>query len=249
MKKQKAFIVSDIHLEFYDYERQIILLANNILKLADGCEILIIPGDIGTPKCNDNLINFFNIISPKFEKIICVLGNHDYYYTNYDGAFSYYSILLQDFSNIIILNNSFITINEKVIHGTTLFTGDSQDGLTRIYKHLLSDFYTINGWTVDKMFLEHNKNLKYLFNNVNKGDIVITHHMPLEQCIIPKYKGNELNRFFADNIPELVERTSIWIYGHTHDYNNFTYKDCELFCNPLGYPHECNQLKSTIIEI
>lgn len=246
----KAFIISDIHLEFYDSDTSIRKLAERILSYSNECEILIIPGDIGTIKAHHQIEVFFDIISPKFEKIICILGNHDFYYTNYDSAsFLYNQSLLFKYKNITILDNNSIEINGKKIIGSTLFTKDYPDNLTRIYKHMLADFYAIHNWTVDKMFAANNKNIEYLTANINEGDIVITHHMPLNECVSAKFRGNELNRFFVCDIPELVKKASIWLYGHTHDYNNFKYENCELFCNPVGYPHEMKEIKKYIIEI
>lgn len=245
----KAFIISDLHLEFYTKNQIESAVSIPIIKRAVGCEMLIIAGDLTISKQLDKLDLFLSQIKNNFTHIIYVLGNHDYYYASYDNCEKLHQNIISKYNNVHLLNNSHIMVNNRKIIGTTLFTGDRYDPYMRIYTSYMSDFSVIGGWNVDKMNDVFDINYRYLSSNIIDDSIVITHHLPLNQCISPKFKSSDLNRYFAVNIPELVERTSIWIYGHTHDYANFRFKECELFCNPMGYPEEHSKIQNYIIEV
>lgn len=245
----KAFIISDIHLEFYTKNQIETAVSIPIIKRATGCEILIIAGDLTISKQLDKLDLFLSQIKNNFTHIIYVLGNHDYYYADFNICEKLHLNIISKYNNVHLLNNSHITINDRKIIGTTLFTGDRYDIYMKIFSSNMSDFHVIGGWNVDKMNDVFDINYRYLSSNIDDNSIVITHHLPLNQCISPKFKSSDLNRYFAVNIPELVERTSVWIYGHTHDYANFKFRNCELFCNPMGYPEEHTKIQNYIIEV
>jgi hypothetical protein len=43
---------------------------------------------------------------------------------------------------------------------------------------------------------------------------------------------------FTSNLDALVERTDLWIHGHTHDSYDYRIGRGRVVCNPRGYPNK-----------
>lgn len=67
----KLRVLSDIHLEFYEYEHEF------IYKFMPDC-VLILAGDIGDPT-SSLYKRFVTEISKFYERVIIIAGNHEYY--------------------------------------------------------------------------------------------------------------------------------------------------------------------------
>ena len=67
--------------------------------------------------------------------------------------------------------------------------------------------------------------------------VVITHHLPHELCIPKRYKGSNLNCFFATNLDDLIadHKIDVWCHGHTHDNVDIEVHGTKILCNPMGY--------------
>jgi predicted phosphodiesterase len=72
--------------------------------------------------------------------------------------------------------------------------------------------------------------------------VVVTHNLPHQQSIHPKYAGDGLNPSFASDLSHLVHApVSLWIHGHTHESMDYLIDDTRVVCNPRGYlPQEPN---------
>jgi len=91
----------------------------------------------------------------------------------------------------------------------------------------------------DAIIAEHAKTEEFLKNNVQRGDIVVTHHLPVQECAHPRWRHNTCNVFFSSNFDAIIwHQPDFWFFGHTHDFRHLTLGDTELICNPYGYPHE-----------
>ena len=83
----KLHIMSDIHLEYYQNVLSIEQLLMKIPSLYDTCHydnlkeiILILAGDIGYILKN-NYWDFLTNCCQKYKYVICIKGNHEYYFT------------------------------------------------------------------------------------------------------------------------------------------------------------------------
>ena len=70
--------------------------------------------------------------------------------------------------------------------------------------------------------------------------VVVTHHLPSEGSVHPRFAESELNAAFASHIDETVKLADLWIHGHTHDSCDYTIggrgsQDAMVVCNPRGY--------------
>ena len=66
---------SDLHLEFLNEYK--FFGVTKALKV--NSDILFLGGDIGNIFANENLAKFLKYLSPKFNQIYYVCGNHEYY--------------------------------------------------------------------------------------------------------------------------------------------------------------------------
>nr|QZX43025.2 calcineurin phosphoesterase [Mimivirus sp.] len=120
--------VSDLHLEMLRTIEipKIMSLWNTKMDKNDE-NYLALVGDIGNP-FQSNLYNFFEKISPKYDKIFYVPGNHEYYNINKSNSYSIeefqikISEICQQFDNIILMDNNCIDLGDIIIIGSTLWS-------------------------------------------------------------------------------------------------------------------------------
>ena len=88
----------------------------------------------------------------------------------------------------------------------------------------------------------HNSSIVWLRERLNKTfdgkTIVVTHHGPSKRCIHKKFGGGELAGGFYSDLPELLNKPDIWIYGHTHSNLDISIDGMRLISNQRGYPTE-----------
>jgi len=269
--------ISDIHLEFLgDYHS---LPANNgrdwnsytiLPKMPDEKEqTLVLAGDIIMLKYMQTYIPFFRDISSRFKEILIVAGNHEFYRYNFITGYQDYRNFLADFDNIRFLQDDVIEIENYAIFGATLWTdfnkrnpfsmGYATTAMSdfKVIEYTAQDAHVKMLWTPDQSVSEHEKTLIYMkqfFDTYkDKKKIVLTHHLPSEQCGSPRFKGSKLNPAFSSSLDELIyeHKPALWIYGHTHDSGDFMIGDTRMLCNPRGYPEEigCTFNSTLIIEI
>jgi Icc-related predicted phosphoesterase len=104
-----------------------------------------------------------------------------------------------------------------------------------------SDFEEIqdfNPWVVE----ENKKFSTFLRNNLMEGDVVITHYLPSQKSVSPRFKGSQTNAFFVSEMDELIDekKPALWVHGHTHDSADYQLSNTRIVCNPFGYPRVLN---------
>ena len=234
------YVYSDLHLEFADS------ICNDILELFDieSTEIkdnknyLILAGDITNTIKISHYNNLFDYISPKFEKIFFIAGNHEYYgCTNISDTNNQLSEISKKYKNVYFLNNSFYELDDCIIVGSTLWS-DIDDSVK------LNDFVCIKNdstqFTHNEYKNLHFESVKYLnetLQNQKKPVIMLTHHFPTFKMIDPMYyKYKILNTGFYSNLDYLIKNPiKYWISGHSHTTITKEYNGVHLICNALGY--------------
>jgi predicted phosphodiesterase len=229
----KIQVASDLHLEF-PINREF-LLANPIEPTGD---ILVLAGDIANAQGTENK-EYQEIVKTwqgQFDHIIQIDGNHDYYRGTISRASLKYKTDLA--SNHVKLNNEVVIKDNVRFICTTLWSNALNYSVDYI-----ADFSAIRGYTPEKNRKIHDDCVEWLEDQLKLDwdgpTIVVTHHLPSEQCVDPMFKGSPLNCCFASDQEYLMEQYQIdyWIYGHTHFHQDFTIGDTHLLCNPLGYVH------------
>src|SRR5665213_557962 len=96
-------------------------------------------------------------------------------------------------------------------------------------------------WTPELSVLEHEKtivHMKAFFEKYkDKKKIIVTHHLPSEQCGDIKFLGSPLNPAFSSNLDDLIhaEQPILWVAGHTHSSCDFMIGNTQMIINPRGY--------------
>ncbi len=255
---KKLYTISDIHTEFLT-EAQISVLLDLIQKKDNS--ILICPGDIGLLNNMDNINKYKQFmlgLGTKFDYIVYIIGNHEYYHNSFEVTNSVAKELSTVFNKQFDIPNKYnLLINESIIidnynfYGTTLWSKPMSKYESTNCIHLITDFKG----SIKLYDDEFEKNKLWLTNQINNlnesyDNIIITHHLPSYKLIQPKYiMYKELNSFFASELDELIKNPiKCWIYGHTH--NRFIKKinDIMTIVNPLGYISENGSLMNNYIK-
>ena len=238
----KLFICSDLHFEFQKDGGK--SLVNSLNKDVDG---IIIAGDLTTER---DIISSLRMICSEYKNVYYVVGNHEFYYSDLGRVENALYKAKSLFNNLFWLENSNVIINNVKIIGCTLWFEPRADNFQ--YEFAMNDFSIIDGFS-SWVYEKNRKSLEYLQENVDNNSIVITHHLPSNQCIDKMYKNSELNRFFVSPAAEkiIIEKSpKYWVFGHTHTPYSNSIGNTKLICNPFGYPRErCKFNENLIIEV
>lgn len=226
----KVSIYSDLHLEFYRGQGRSIV--DNLPGDADVC---ILAGDITVGEDIPQVLEWF---CDKYEHVIYVHGNHEFYGANRPAIIELTEEAVEDNPNLYWLNRSSVEIEGRRFLGSTLWF--KEDPLAP--HHHMTDFSVImdfKSWVYE----ENRLDIEYFLNNVQEGDIVVTHHLPSKRSVAPQYADSPLNSFFLCNLEGLIQhqQPAYWFHGHTHSSFDYKIGKSRVVCNPLGYPHEYNQ--------
>lgn len=278
MLKQSYHILSDLHLEHRLKISTLDQFANTFKQLGrkgydvndseNKKRILILAGDIGYPT-QKNYWSFLKDCATKYKNVICIPGNHEYYDENYNIDETNEIIkqktqeIFNETENIYYLNNSFVTIDGVKYIGTTLWS-QLDTTFKRQIVDCLNDFNYIKvkfckALTFEQYNKFHQRDLKWLQDEINltvsdgnSNFVVITHHLPSNQLIHPKYKihpYNDINSAFSTNLDHMIQG-KMWIAGHTHNQITKNINGTQVVVNPFGYANEClyAEMKEIVIE-
>jgi len=229
IKKMKINFISDLHLEFGPLEIE-----------PEAGDVLVLAGDIDVK----GRVDWINTIASKFNHVIYVLGNHEFYRGIIDNIYKKTRERLVN--NVHLLNDESITIDDVTFHGATLWS-DFLKGNPMSYLHCndaMNDYHLIRAGTGELRFKPqlahklHNISKVFLQENVKEGDVVVTHMAPSYLSIHEKYKNDmNINGAYASDLSELILDTkpALWFHGHMHDSFDYTIGNTRILCNPRGY--------------
>lgn len=234
----KVQIISDLHQEFG--------FSDLDFSTAD---VIIFAGDINiqTKGIEWMLDNFSN------QEVLYILGNHEYYKGSYPRTLHKIKNLAQG-TNIHVLENESIEINEVTFHGTTLWTDFQLLGNPRTFgmicQEKMNDYKKIRrDPSYSKMrsidtFHIHQKSVQWLKdslkNSKSEKDIVITHHAPSLQSVPEKHIDDPISSAYASNLDQFIKeyQPDYWIHGHMHTPVSYEIEKTKVICNPHGYTDE-----------
>lgn len=185
--------------------------------------------------------------------VIYVLGNHEYYKGSYPKTL--HKIIQQAAeSNIHVLENESIQIDDITFHGATLWTDFRLFGNSRsngmICQDKMNDYKmirrdpaysklrsvdTFNLHMVSVQWLE-----KSLASSYTDKNVVVTHHAPSARSIPLKYKEDVISTAYASDLEEMIRnyQPDYWIHGHVHEPVEYMIGNAKILCNPHGYIDE-----------
>ena len=234
----KVHILSDLHVEFEHYEYP-----------ACNADVVILAGDIhvrerGLDWALENIPD---------TPVMYVMGNHEYYGAAYPKLVDGMKSRAQG-SNVHILENNVVTIDDVNFIGCTLWTDFKIFGDPRIAgsecQELINDYKKIRRWptysklrSIDVASM-HEVSFRWLGNTLKQyrgeKNIVITHHAPSLKSL-PEHRQNRItSAAYASNLEDFVidHSPAYWVHGHVHSACDYQLGDCKVVCNPKGYPDE-----------
>jgi predicted phosphodiesterase len=268
----KIAIASDIHLEFGDLE-----INNN-----NGADVLILSGDICVAADLDmrdrrqtelgfaryrseRFHDFFERCAENFPHVIYVMGNHEYYHSDFATALGEMRRKLEHLTNLYIMERDVKVIGNVTFIGGTLWTDmNSRDSLTLYHmRTMMNDFRVIQNSTTPVHFrtlegefrtrvakfspedsvTEHVKMKQYI-QSVVQGNhdtkyVVVGHHSPSRLSTHEMYKHDTImNGGYSSDLDEFIKdhpQIRLWTHGHTHHPFDYVIGETRIVCNPRGY--------------
>lgn len=221
-------LISDLHLEFHrDRGHELI---ENIPVESD---ILVIAGDFcpivdGTTIWSDAMTRLLE----RFKHVVYVPGNHEYFESSFKDVADFLPRYARGRQNFhVLLNNRKIVENIPFI-GTTLWYGPEVNGMLECEVLSISDSHLIPAMNL--------LGKEYLRNEIQEGDIVVTHHLPSYNSVAHRFIGDPLNMFFVSDCEQIIKtcKPKLWFHGHTHIGCDYVFDKTRIVCNPHGYPRE-----------
>jgi predicted phosphodiesterase len=248
----KIKLLSDLHLEGRrGYQRK---LAPKWASYNNE-DVLVLAGDIavGTHNVIDALEYFQKLGYPH---IVYVAGNHECYHHSYK---EFYELkrCLKDLEHIHLLDaQEIVKIQDVSFFGGTLWTNFNNDPLAELAaKDFITDFKVIDGFTTKMAIAEYQRQsafIKQAYEITEGKKVIVTHFLPAQECIPPRFRNSNLNDYFANSLDNWIYelKDTTWLFGHTHDPTNLTIGETRLYANPLGYSHEQSKMDpSLVIEV
>lgn len=272
---KKLRIFSDLHFNKYpdikDLFEKLDFYYKNVNKEE---EILIIAGDIGiaTKKdsegnltINEGYSQVLKYLKSRWNKIILVPGNHEYYESGADDLNENKNLnsRITEVNNLIsnecernmidFLNKDMIEIDGYTFMGCTLWSDMNKD---------LFDKLNIKNWnfiTHSELIKTHNSHKEWIERNLEKfrnrertqnkvySDkvIMITHYLPTFSLLHSKYtrgKYAHTTSAYVCELDSLIKKYNelipIWICGHSHMTRYARIENTFLFNCPIGNPWE-----------
>lgn len=254
----KIHLISDIHLEFGDL-------------ILPGGDTLIIAGDIGEIRSfhrNDsswyrklaaNMRRFLDEELPKYDYVIYVAGNHEYYGSSIGKANKLIDLHLGS-RGVHVLRDSKVIMDGIHIFGSTLWTSMNNDNpITKQYiRTAMNDFSMIEDFTVNTAVDTHENSvgniMKFLEVCQEDKKIIVTHMAPSFLSVNKKYKDEfHMNGGFASDLSEIIlsaKNLPYWFHGHMHDDVDYVLGETRVMAHPRGYfGHERQAIDYKPLEI
>jgi predicted phosphodiesterase len=251
-------ISSDIHLESF-YGTPAAKLVDNFIPVdeRDSESVLVLAGDISSRP--DQAAQFIKQLEDRFIKVIYVFGNHEMYHHVYNDLpdqmfeqFRKYGV-----QNTLCPGNdvkSFVIDGVKFIAGTLWgecshrpdYNQDIQRGIAdfeyiRVREHGRDD-YRMTPAYMRRISGEHRQLIRNELARANEDKvIVVTHHLPTYDAVSMRFRTSTVNGAFVNNCDDIVEPNcapNMWIFGHTHDHQEFVKDGILYVANPCGYRGE-----------
>lgn len=254
----KIQIISDLHLEFRDPSK-----GYDFLRVS--APILVMAGDIcalGSASDFKHYEKFISHIYGKYECIIHIPGNHEYYCSDAKTAKSRKTMteietkieeFLKPYPKVHYMNKDVLKLN---IRGKkyyficcTMWSKIAKKSQEEM-KELMNDYSYIwtdrkNNLTPSDVMDMHKKSTGFIKRAIERAQrdsaiaIVITHHKPY--LSLDNGSGGESiisDAYEVDMVKQIKAPVVAWIYGHTHKADNSNINGVKIVSNPLGYPYQ-----------
>ena len=222
-------------------------------------DVLVLAGDISeyidSPANLTEVLAHFRARTDK--PILYLPGNHEFYRQDYRRALDQIQRDTEQLG-IELLNCRSVQYGDVAFHGCTLWSdftlfGAGQADMFGLYaEHSITDFRLIR--FEGRKFRRadcanlHRQERAWLDGSLKSSqapyNVVITHFAPIARCIDERFQGDRLNPYFVAGCEDLVDRhgPDLWLYGHTHQANDFVLGNTRFINNARGYPRESSRI-------
>lgn len=224
-------LVSDLHLEKTNDNGSAF-----VDQLPVASDVLVVAGDL-------TCVQFFSLTKELFEKlcrkrrrVYYVPGNHDYYKCFPREVDALLEAVEQELPTLKVLRPGRVDVLDgRRILGATLWF--REDPFSVVHSGLLEDFDEILNF-VPWVYDQNAAAVSFFEKELQKDDIVITHHLPTHRSVPEKFVESNLNRFFVCDLERLIveRQPALWMHGHTHTPCDHQIGECRVVANPRGYP-------------
>ena len=256
----KIAVASDIHLEFGDIDitndgqADVLILSGDICVAADLDMRDRRQTELGFARRRSEMFHdFFERCAANFPHVIYIMGNHEYYHSDFATALGEMRRKLAHLSNLYILEREIKVIDDVTFIGGTLWTDmNNSDPLTLYHmRTMMNDFRVIQNSDIPVHFrtqegefrtrtakfspedavTEHVKMKEYiqvvtamLGKNTNKY-VVVGHHAPSRRSTHAMYAHDTImNGGYSSDMDQFIEdRPQIKLWTHGHTHHVFDY--------------------------
>lgn len=226
-------MLSDLHNEFSPYQ-----------PTFNAFDLVILAGDIdlkgrGVEWANETFAC----------PVIYVCGNHEFYKGHIDLTLR--KMKEAALPHVHVLENETFIWNQTRFLCATGWTDFSSTGnvvaATQTAWEWMNDFRVIRTGdnfrrlrptdVIGRNHATHDWLAEELDKHFDGKTVVVTHHSPVPEVAGGKHDGH-LSAAYTNRWHALVEKTDLWIFGHTHRAVDTTLDGCRVVSNPRGYPGE-----------
>ncbi len=231
----KLHILSDLHLEFSDFQPMSSIDADVVVLSGD-----IALGASGIAWARDKWPD---------REIVYVCGNHELYRRDFNETKALMQIAAKA-ARVHLLDNGEAIINGVRFLGATLWTDFLLFGYAwkgeamAVGQRGLMDFELIHYGRLGQfrptdMISLHEASLAWLTRALATPfagkTVVVTHHLPSMRSVADRFRHDLMAACFASNLDYLFGKMALWIHGHTHDNFDYVVNGTRVICNPRGY--------------
>ena len=262
-------VYSDIHLDFdipcdskghplvpYTSVKQV--WAPSVLP-QDSESILVLAGDLWTDnlpfKMTADGCSWIGYVAKRFEHVVVVLGNHDYWGLSLQSAVRKAREHCATLPNVTFLERDTLVHSGVKFVGGTLWTDFNRSpiiaelcaskmgndfrrityGDTRVRRRVRhTDFFDL-----------HRQTAKYIFSNCKADEpgqkvVIVTHMCPHEESLDSMRKYDDTDHWYYSNLTESMQThckdVNLWVHGHVHEPKRYNAAwGMWVFSNPRGY--------------
>ena len=243
----KVQIASDLHLELLRRDPR--LRSWQVVEPAPNATLLILAGDIHQGAAAVEAFVDWPV------PVLIVPGNHEAYESSIETSLAAMRAAAEG-TQVRVLQREVAVIEGVRFVAATLWSDPAvmgeREAAARVallqtmvdYRLIATDRPDANPQdrlTIDETTDHHRRDRAWLESTLNQNfdgpTVVITHHLPSQRSIAPRYAGSLSNAGFVSELDSLMgaKRVQLWIHGHTHSSFDYTVAGTRVVCNPRGY--------------
>ena len=221
--------LSDLHFEFHaDGGAELVASLS-----PQDIDVLIVAGDLAV---GAGVGKALDLVCTRYAQavVLYVHGNHEFYGTTREAVVDVTARAAARHPNLRWLDAEVAVVGGQRFLGAPLWF--RPPGEAGRLKEAMNDFHQIRGFE-SWVYAENARAIAFFERELQGGDVVLTHYLPTQASILPKWRDNVLNPFFVCDVESVMRerRPKLWFHGHTHDTVDAEVGTTRVLCNPFGY--------------